>query len=167
MPRCAASGTNLTADTEACNLFRTAKSHEELAPDRIVPVAEGIAYRVGAGSPGTSAQHLEVGAEEDLGILAVGEAFEALVRCEVARGPLPDVPDHAQDAAGTRPCRVRADLQPARRRAGPGLLSGVGGLSPHGKSLLVPVSGSQEAAFSHSASVGRRLPTHLAYASAS
>src|SRR5829696_5888641 len=45
--------------------------------------------------------------------------------------------------------------------------SGVGGSSPHGKSLPVPLVGSQEAAFSHSASVGRRLPDHRAYASAS
>src|SRR5215210_4808671 len=45
--------------------------------------------------------------------------------------------------------------------------SGIGASSPHGKGLLLPVSGSQEAAFSHSASVGRRLPAHRAYASAS
>src|SRR5215210_8507132 len=45
--------------------------------------------------------------------------------------------------------------------------SGIGASSPHGKGLLVPVSGSQEAAFSHSSSVGRRLPAHRAYASAS
>src|SRR5829696_10478260 len=45
--------------------------------------------------------------------------------------------------------------------------SGFGGSSPHGKSLPVPLVGSQEAAFSHSASVGRRLPAHRAYASAS
>ena len=42
-----------------------------------------------------------------------------------------------------------------------------GASSPQGKRRFVPVAGSQEAAFSHSASVGRRRPAQRAHAWAS
>ena len=45
--------------------------------------------------------------------------------------------------------------------------SGVGSASPQGNRRERPVDGSQRAAFSHSASVGRRPPVHAANASAS
>src|SRR5580765_2331471 len=40
-------------------------------------------------------------------------------------------------------------------------------VSPHGKCCFWIALGEKVAAFSHSASVGRRLPAHLAYADAS
>src|SRR5204863_8583366 len=42
-----------------------------------------------------------------------------------------------------------------------------GGVSPQGTSLFALRAAEKVAAFSHSASVGRRLPTHFAYADAS
>src|ERR687885_1286211 len=88
-----------------------AQAAEELAPDREVPVAEGVAHRGRAGSPRATAQNLVTGPEEDLGVLLVGEGFEARVGAEVAGGPLPDVPDKPQDPVGARPFGVRPDLR--------------------------------------------------------
>ncbi len=45
---------------------RAAEPAEELAPYRIVPVAEGVADGAGAGGPGAAAQDFVAGAEEDL-----------------------------------------------------------------------------------------------------
>src|SRR5919199_1984270 len=86
-----------------------AQAAEELAPDREVPVAEGVAHRGRAGSPRATAQNLVIGPEEDLGVLLVGEGLEARVGAEVAGGPLPDVPDKPQDPVGARPFGVRPD----------------------------------------------------------
>src|SRR3712207_3118173 len=87
-----------------------AKPDEELAPDGEVPVAEGVADRAGTGGPRAAAQHSVALIKEDLRVLRVREALEARVGGELAGGPLPDVPDHAQRTVGTRPRRERADL---------------------------------------------------------
>src|SRR5512145_1383902 len=73
---------------------------EDLAANGVVPVAEGVAYRTGAGGPRATAKNLVLVAEEDLGVLPIGERLEPGPRPEVARGPLPDIADHAATADG-------------------------------------------------------------------
>src|SRR3954447_17718381 len=73
---------------------------EDLAADRVVPVAEGAPDRGVVGGPGAAAQHLVLVAPEDLAVLRVGEGLEAGVRTEVGGGPLPHVADQAVHALG-------------------------------------------------------------------
>ena len=68
---------------------RTAEAGEDLAADRVVPVAERGAHRDRIGRPRPAAQHLVLGAEEHLGVLAVGERPEARVAREVGARSTP------------------------------------------------------------------------------
>src|ERR1041385_2331774 len=68
---------------------------EDLAADRVIPVAERAAHGTGACRPGATAKYLVFGPEEGLGVFPVGERLEAGISVEVAGGPFPHVPDHA------------------------------------------------------------------------
>src|SRR5438445_8560328 len=84
-----------------------AEAGEDLAPDRIVPVAERRADGRRVGGPGPAPEHLVVGAEEHRRVLPVREPLVAGVGQEVRGGPLPYVPDHLDAAPGARALRVR------------------------------------------------------------
>ena len=108
---------------------RAAEAGEDLPPDGVVPVAEGRAGDRRVRGPGAAAQHLVLGAEEHLGVLAVREGLEAGVAAEVRRRPLPDLADAAEQAercgplpfglarAGACPPSARRRRPRARRRA--------------------------------------------------
>src|SRR5262249_43383298 len=90
-----------------------AEPGEDLPADRIVPVAERDPHRGGIGGPRPTAQHLERGAEEPRGVLAVGEGPEARVPVEVGAGPLPHVTEQLLHTGGA------GRLGPHARRLGP------------------------------------------------
>src|SRR5690349_16894376 len=104
---------------------------EDLAADRVIPVAEGAADGAGPSSPRATAEHLVLGTEEHLGVLGIGECLEPGPRSEVTRGPLPHVADHAGAAERRDVTRVGAQ----RRGAEPELVQ-VGQLAARG--LLAP-----------------------------
>src|SRR5207248_3065696 len=82
---------------------------EDLAADRVVPVAERGPDGRRVSCPRPAAEDLVAGPEEHLRVLAVGKRREPGVGLEVRAGPLPDVADHAQAAHGRRALRARAD----------------------------------------------------------
>src|SRR5437879_13451679 len=86
-----------------------AEPGEDLAPDRVVPVAERRADGRRMGGPGPAPQHLVVGAEEHRRVPLVREPLVARVGQEVRGGPLPYVPDHLHATPGARPPRAGAD----------------------------------------------------------
>src|SRR5512147_207185 len=71
---------------------------EDLAADGVIPVAERIAHGPRPRGPRAPAKDLVLGAEEDFGILGIGEALEPRPGAEVARRPFPDITDHARAA---------------------------------------------------------------------
>src|SRR3954449_11796078 len=85
---------------------RAAEAGEDLAPLRVVPVAEGVADHAEARRPRAAAQHLVLVAEEELRVLAVRVGAEAAVGREVAGGPLPRVADHPEHAVRRRSLRI-------------------------------------------------------------
>src|SRR6202035_3067382 len=93
---------------DSFGVARGAESAEDLTADRIVPVAESAAAGHRVHPERASAQHLVLGAEEDLRILLVGERGEARVGREVGRGPLPHVADELVDAERRRAVRIAA-----------------------------------------------------------
>ena len=85
------------------------KTREDLAPDRVVPVAERPATGNAVGPERSPSQHLVVAAEEHLRILPIREGPEPRIRMETRRRPLPHVADHLLDTRCRRPGRVGAD----------------------------------------------------------
>src|SRR3954449_1516730 len=63
-----------------------------------VPVAEGRPRDGAVGGPRPAAQHLVATAEEDLGVLAVGEAAEAGIARELRARPFPHLAGALQHA---------------------------------------------------------------------
>src|SRR5205807_5635454 len=110
---------------------RDPEAGEDLAPLRVVPVAEGGRGNARRRRPRSTAQDAVVGPEEDLGVLAVGVGGEAGVGAEVARRPFPDVAHQAERTA--RRSAVRAG---ARGGGGGALLVEVGPLG--GRRLGAP-----------------------------
>src|ERR1700716_4571400 len=88
----------------------TPESREDLAADRVVPVAERAPDRGCVGAERPAAQDLVIRAEEHLGVFAIRERREARISVNVGAGPLPDVPDQLVHAEPRRAGRVRADL---------------------------------------------------------
>src|SRR5690242_3949915 len=93
------------------------KAGEDLPPDGVVPVAEGVPDRVRCDGPGTAAENLVVTAEEDGRILRVRERPKPRIWLEVGGRPLPDVADHLLDTERAGPGGERSDgggMSPAR-----------------------------------------------------
>src|SRR5687767_13038380 len=100
-------GSAADSRTSGLRITGAPEAAEDLAADGVVPVAEGVANRTGAGGPRPPAKDLVLVAEEGLGVLGIGERLEARPRPEVAGGPLPDITDHAATADGRAVPRVR------------------------------------------------------------
>src|ERR1700694_635035 len=84
-------------------IARTPEAAEDLAANRIVPVAEGVANRTRPRGPGSAPKHLVRASKEGRRVFAVGKGRESRPRKEITRGPLPHVTDesvaaHRRDA---------------------------------------------------------------------
>src|SRR5262245_59772127 len=108
----------------------TPEAAEDLAADRVVPIAEGGAHGARARCPRPSAKNFVFRAEEGLGVFGVGKWLEAGVLSEVAGRPLPYVADHPVaadrgDISGVRSdgCRVERGLIQVGQLRAPGLVS--------------------------------------------
>src|SRR5262249_28409048 len=95
-----------------------AEAGEDLAPDRVVPVPERRPLDARVGRPRPAPQHLVLGAEEHLRVLAVGERHEARVPVEVGGRPLPDVAEHWWRPVGPAVARGRRLPRGLGREAG-------------------------------------------------
>ncbi len=93
------------------NRSGAAKTREDLAPDRMVPVAERPPAGNAVGPERSPSQHFVVAAEEHLRVLPVGEGPETRIRMETRRRPLPHVADQLLDTRCRRTRRVRADAR--------------------------------------------------------
>src|SRR5262249_38496007 len=113
---------------------------EDLAALGQVPVPEAGADHVAAGGPGAAAQHLVGVAEEDLGVFGVWESLEARIRGEFRAGPLPNVAEHLDGAAGGRRIGVGT-----RGSASEGELVEVGALAVRPPSRGLPLALGREA----------------------
>src|SRR5262249_61057332 len=69
------------------------KAGEDLPPDGVVPVPEGVPDCLRCDGPRSAAQNSVVTAKEDGRILRVGEVAKPWIRFEGRRRPLPDLPD--------------------------------------------------------------------------
>src|SRR2546422_5396358 len=125
---------------------RAAKAGEDLAPLRVVPVAERGRDRAGLRRPGAAPQHAVRPAEELLRVLAVGKRLEALVAVEAARGPFPHVTQHLARSGSALAGRICAGgsgaerelVEVCARRGGCVVAPGVAAL---GAGLVVPGCG--------------------------
>src|ERR1019366_667815 len=85
--------THALAGFPGCRVASAPESGEDLSTDRVVPIAERAPHSHGAGAERSSSQHLVVRAEEDQGVLGIGEDAKPRITVEVTAGPLPDVAD--------------------------------------------------------------------------
>src|SRR4051794_5405240 len=117
------------------DVLRASQAGEDLAPLRKVPVAERRAGDVAACGPGAAAEHLVAVAEEDLGVLRVGERLKARIGEEVGRGPLPHVAEHVNRAAVRGAIRMGSDARASERHLVE--VRGTGVSAPGGRLPLV------------------------------
>ena len=107
--------------------------------------------------------------DEPLVVVLVKLGFETGVGNVIGRGPLPDVANHLVTTVTILPGRKGADrTRVTKDRSQKDLLGKCPARhSPRETPGVRQLRGSNVAAFSHSASVGRRLPAHFANAEAS
>src|SRR5512144_2659341 len=133
----------MSAQLLGCRVACTPEAGEDLAPDRVVPVAEGAPAGDRVAAERAASEDLGGGAEEDGGVLGVGEHREARVWREVAGGPLPHVPDELVYAERGGALGVGADRRGAQMPLAEVGVLGCGvriapGIAPGAPALRVP-----------------------------
>ncbi len=101
----------MTAHSAGLDVAGQPESAEDLAADRVVPVAERASTRHLVGAERAAAQHLVVAAEKHLGVLGVRERLEPGVRLEIRGGPLPHVTDQVMHTGRGGTVGVRAHVR--------------------------------------------------------
>src|SRR3954466_13419077 len=100
----------------ALGITRASEAAEDLAADRVIPVPEGCPGDQRPGCPGAAPEDLIFRSEKDFRVLGVGERLVVGVRLEVARGPLPDIANHAVAANRRDVPEVGANRRRAERQ---------------------------------------------------